>query len=432
MANKKIIDLTTRAPLPEDWTIFYNEATGKTYKASATSVGSVGPQGPTGATGATGATGPAGADGAQGPTGPTGPAGTGDVNGPASAVNNNFVAFDTTTGKLIKDSGSKASDFQTALGFTAENVANKSTTTSLGTSDTLYPSQNAVKTYVDGVVAGLLDYRGGYNASVNTFPAAGGSGTAGAVMKGDMWIVSVAGTLGGTAVQIGDSLIASIDTPGQTAGNWNILNANISYVPEDVANKATTMSGNTSSDTKYLSAKAVYDWGVATFAALAGSISQAFAVSQLEVGHASDTTISRVSAGVIAVEGVTVPTISSTNSFTNKTFIDTTNVVEEITTTASSSTPAPTGGSLRNFFTVTALAAGATFSAPSGTPANGNYLMIRIKDNGTARTLAWNAIYRAIGVTLPTTTVISKTLYIGAKYNSADSKWDVLAIGQEA
>jgi nitrogen fixation protein len=39
--------------------------------------------------------------------------------------------------------------YQTALGFTPENVANKSTSTSLGTSDTLYPTQNAVKSYVD-------------------------------------------------------------------------------------------------------------------------------------------------------------------------------------------------------------------------------------------------------------------------------------------
>lgn len=36
-----------------------------------------------------------------------------------------------------------------ALGFTPENAANKSTTTTLGTSDTLYPTQNAVKTYID-------------------------------------------------------------------------------------------------------------------------------------------------------------------------------------------------------------------------------------------------------------------------------------------
>ncbi len=40
--------------------------------------------------------------------------GSGDVVGPASAVDSNFVSFNTTTGKLIKDSGSKAADFATA------------------------------------------------------------------------------------------------------------------------------------------------------------------------------------------------------------------------------------------------------------------------------------------------------------------------------
>lgn len=128
----------------------------------------------------------------------------------------------------------------------------------------------------------------------------------------------------------------------------------------------------------------------------------------------------------------TVATLAATQTFTNKTFIDATNVVEEITTTTSSATPTPTGGSLRNFFTVTALAVGATFASPSGTPVNGNYLTIRIKDNGTLRSLAWNAIYRAIGVTLPTTTAANKTIYVGARYNSADSKWDVIAVASEA
>lgn len=40
--------------------------------------------------------------------------GTGDVVGPASAVDSNFAAFDSTTGKLIKDSGSAASSFESA------------------------------------------------------------------------------------------------------------------------------------------------------------------------------------------------------------------------------------------------------------------------------------------------------------------------------
>lgn len=38
------------------------------------------------------------------------------------------------------------------LGYTPENVANKSTDTALGTSNTLYPTQNAVKIYVDNNV----------------------------------------------------------------------------------------------------------------------------------------------------------------------------------------------------------------------------------------------------------------------------------------
>ena len=40
---------------------------------------------------------------------------------------------------------------------------------------------------------------------------------------------------------------------------------------------------------------------------------------ELELGHASDTTLSRSSAGVLAVEGVVVPTLSSTSTLTNKT-----------------------------------------------------------------------------------------------------------------
>ena len=94
----------------------------------------------------------------------------------------------------------------------------------------------------------------------------------------------------------------------------------------------------------------------------------------------------------------------------------------------SSSTPAPVGSHKENEYYLTTLAVSATFAAPSGTPSNGNTLLIRIKDNGTARTLNWNSIYRAVGVTLPTTTTISKTLYVGCLYNSTDSKWDVVSV----
>ncbi len=55
----------------------------------------------------------------------TGPAGSGDVVGPASAVNNNFAAFNLTTGKLIKDSGSSAASFDAAGAASAAQAASQ-------------------------------------------------------------------------------------------------------------------------------------------------------------------------------------------------------------------------------------------------------------------------------------------------------------------
>ena len=82
-------------------------------------------------------------------------------------------------------------------------------------------------------------------------------------------------------------------------------------------------------------------------------------------------------------------------------------------------------------YIITALAGNPTFAAPSGSPVQGQKLIIRIKDDGTARVLAWNAIYRAISADLPTTTVASKTMYLGFMYNSTDSKWDLIAYVEE-
>jgi len=82
--------------------------------------------------------------------------------------------------------------------------------------------------------------------------------------------------------------------------------------------------------------------------------------------------------------------------------------------------------------TLTALATGLTINAPTGSPTPMQPLLLRILDNGTARALTWDAIFRVIGVTLPTTTVINKILYVGCVYNSISTKWDVLSVRQEA
>lgn len=91
--------------------------------------------------------------------------------------------------------------------------------------------------YADGLALGSLKDRGNFDASGNVFPSSGGSGSAGAIKKGDLWTISVGGTLGGALVTTGDVVRAMTNTPGQTAGNWTITENNLGFVPENSASK---------------------------------------------------------------------------------------------------------------------------------------------------------------------------------------------------
>lgn len=98
-------------------------------------------------------------------------------------------------------------------------------------------------------------------------------------------------------------------------------------------------------------------------------------------------------------------------------------------TSASSLTP---DISAADMYSYTALAAALTINAPTGTPTNGDKLMFRFKDNGSSQTLTWNAAFRAIGVTIPTSTTAGKVTYVGTIYNAAESVWDVIAVTTQA
>jgi hypothetical protein len=117
------------------------------------------------------------------------------------------------------------------LGFNynPESSANKSTSTSLGTSDTLYPTQNAVKVYADNLLgnANALVYKGTIDCSTNPdYPAAD---------AGWMYIASVSGKIGGASgvdVEVGDMIICNTDstvTGNQAAVGqyWNVIQKNI-------------------------------------------------------------------------------------------------------------------------------------------------------------------------------------------------------------
>ncbi len=98
------------------------------------------------------------------------------------------------------------------------------------------------------------------------------------------------------------------------------------------------------------------------------------------------------------------------------------------TTTASTATLTPNIDAA-DTFTITAQAAALSVANPTGTPVNGQKMTIRIKDNGTARAITWSGTqYRAsTDLALPTTTIATKTMYLGFIYNSTDTKWDLIA-----
>lgn len=132
------------------------------------------------------------------------------------------------------------------------------------------------------------------------------------------------------------------------------------------------------------------------------------------------------------VTGVVVNVAGTLYRYTGSawTAVSASNRSPAIQTVTSSATVTPTFSD--DLVLITAQAAGLTLANPTGSAIDGLGIVIRIKDNGTARSIAYGTQYRAIGVTLPTTTVLSKTLYLAMIYNSTDTKWDVLAVGQEA
>lgn len=103
------------------------------------------------------------------------------------------------------------------------------------------------------------------------------------------------------------------------------------------------------------------------------------------------------------------------------------------TTEVSSATPTINTDNT-DIHTITALATDITSFTTnlSGTPVNGQKLIIRILDDGTARAITWGASFAARGVDLPTTTTLSKYQYNGFIYNSTTSTWDLVASVDES
>jgi hypothetical protein len=112
-----------------------------------------------------------------------------------------------------------------------------------------------------------------------------------------------------------------------------------------------------------------------------------------------------------------VLTRNNTITIRNKRFVYTSRTVANYTTSVT--IPADTLDAVA----ITAQAGSLLFNAPSGTPTNFQQLVICIRDNGTPRALTFNAAFKGGDLTLPTTTVANRFMYIYFLYNENDARW---------
>lgn len=138
----------------------------------------------------------------------------------------------------------------------------------------------------------------------------------------------------------------------------------------------------------------------------------------------TDLSLSKSDVGLGNVDNTSDSTKNSaTATLTNK------RVKRRVSTNTSVSTLTPEKDSFDEYI-LTAQAEALTIANHSTSTLNqGDLIEIRIKDNGTARAITFGTEYRASSdLALPTTTTVSKTLYMLFEWNSTDSKMDLLAV----
>ena len=405
-------------------------ATGPQGNVGATGAGTTGATGPQGTAGTNGTDGATGATGPQGPTGATGPqgnvgatgAGTTGATGPQGTAGTNGT--DGATGATGPQG---AAGQGVPSGGTTGQILSKVDNTNYNTTWTTFPTYGDMlaATYDPNTVSAdafdqdnMVDGTTNKNYTSTEKTKLSNIATAATANDTDANLKNRANHTGTqTASTISDFDSAVSGNAAVTANTAKVSNA--THTGDVTGSTVLTIASNAVTNTK-AAQMATKTYKGRTSAGTGNPEDVPVATLKTDLG------LTKSDVGLDNVDNTSDTTKNSASTtLTNK------RITPRITTDASSGTPTPDSDS-SDLYTVTALAVDATIGAPTGTPTDGQKLLIRIKDNGSARTLAWNAAYRAINVTLPLTTVASKTIYIGAVYNDADSKWDVLAVGNES
>ena len=301
-------------------------------------------------------------------------------------------------------------------GFTPISLYYSATTTNVPTSGNLAAGELALNTadgklfYKDSSnVVQVLGTKGGVGSSTTTQVMYNSSG----LVVGSANLTFNGTTLSANALALTTALPVASGGTGVTtstgSGN-NVLSTSPTLVTPALGTPSALVGTNITGTAAGLTAGSV-----TTNANLTGPVTS--------VGNA--TTI------VGPIPAVTLSgAISGGGNQVNNVIVGTSRVNPRTFSVASTSTLTPDISSYDQY-NLTAQAATLTVAAPTGTPVDGNKLIIRILDNGVAQTISWNATYTVIGVTLPTSTTITKMAYIGCIYNSANTRWDVVAVNTQ-
>jgi len=240
--------------------------------------------------------------------------------------------------------------------------------------------------------------------------------------------------------RLAPAAIIDVDTvtnvPAKFIGTWGTLGANGLITPAskrdfrgrvsgsdiiiDAMEPGFTDNGNTIGQKIIIKPNTGWSNRIATW------IKNASGNGTPEAGTFASLTASAITAVSTALSGAL--TVAGNADITgNLTVTGTSRVVPVVIASSATITPSS------QIYDVTALAVAAVVSVPSFATTNGTSLLLRIKDNGTARGLTFAAGYSNVsGLDTPTTTVANKLLTVGAIYNSATSKWEIQGINQQA
>jgi hypothetical protein len=407
--------------------------------------GGIGPQGnlgPTGPTGPTGAVGPQGPQGSIGPTGPTGPTG---ARGTSSNLFQYFAKTTATsgnpgTGFLLWDNATQIS----ATSINVNNITDDNVDINIflalleQTELITIQHQDDSADFQTFEISGPPIQLSGYWTIPVTFISSGGTGTTNFANNLPLFIALVQGVTGATGPQGATGPTGPQGITGPTG-------------PTGPTGAASTVAGPTgptgdvgpTGPTGPTGAASTVEGPTGPTGALGptgptgansivpGPTGPTGAASTVEGPTGPTGTLGPTgpTGAASSVVGPTGPTGTTGNS--GPTGPQPTISIASITT---ATTIIPTADSATQY-QVTALATSALVDTPSGTPTDGQKLIIRIEDNGSLQGLTWTTSaggYRAVGITLPPATTAGKTFYAGCIYNSQDGFWDVVATAQQA